>query len=245
MTRSQRLRVYPCILYTLLRFAFASAPHCLLNLACKDNSPVHSTKGTPSHLNVLWLVVSIWFQDLFHSAPAVLFIFPSWYWFTIGHIGVFSLTGWSRWIPTRFHVPRCTQDSTKSCRNFNYRACTFFGWPFNAIRLSLQVLSRGPTTPDLVWFGLFQFRSPLLSESLLFSFPLGTKMFQFPRFSPLKLCIGFRVIPHYRYRVAPFGYPWIVVCLRLPKAFRRSLRPSSALYAKTSTIRSYLFNHLY
>ena len=32
-------------------------------------------------------------------------------------------------------------------------------------------------------FGLFPVRSPLLGESLLFSLPLGTKMFQFPRFA--------------------------------------------------------------
>ena len=153
MTRSQRLRVYPCILFTLFRFAFASAPYCLLNLACKDNSPVHSTKGTPSHLNVLWLVVSIWFQVLFHTAPAVLFIFPSWYWFTIGHIGVFSLTGWSRLLPTRFHVPRRTQDPARIRWNFVYRVCTFFDWPFNAIRLFLLFPRCSPTTPvlRLVW----------------------------------------------------------------------------------------------
>ena len=147
MTRSQRLRVYPCILITLLRFAFASAPSCQLNLACKDNSPVHSTKGTPSHFNVLWLFVSIRFQDLFHSAPAVLFIFPSWYWFTIGHIGVFSLTGWSRWIPTGFHVPRRTQDTARFCSDFAYGGCTLFAWPFNAIQLSVQIPRCGPTTP--------------------------------------------------------------------------------------------------
>ena len=43
---------------------------------------------------------------------------------------------------------------------------------------------------SLDWFRLLRFRSPLLSESLLFSFPPGTKMFQFPGFSPHKLCIG-------------------------------------------------------
>ena len=32
-------------------------------------------------------------------------------------------------------------------------------------------------------FGLFPGRSPLLGESLLFSSPRGTKMFQFPRFA--------------------------------------------------------------
>ena len=31
------------------------------------------------------------------------------------------------------------------------------------------------------WFGLIRFRSPLLTESLLLSFPPGTEMFQFPR----------------------------------------------------------------
>ena len=42
---------------------------------------------------------------------------------------------------------------------------------------------RSPTTPVMPKhnrFGLFPVRSPLLGESLLFSFPAGTKMFQFP-----------------------------------------------------------------
>ena len=34
-------------------------------------------------------------------------------------------------------------------------------------------------------FGLVPVRSPLLGESLLFSLPRGTKMFQFPRFASL------------------------------------------------------------
>ena len=45
------------------------------------------------------------------------------------------------------------------------------------------------------------------------------------------------------YRVSPFGYPRIYACLQLPEAFRRLLRPSSALYAKTSAVRSSSFNH--
>ena len=68
-------------------------------------------------------------------------------------------------------------------------------------------------------------------------------MFQFPGLPSLKLSIHFRMIPHCRYRVAPFGHPRIVACLRLPEAFRRLLRPSSALYAKTSAVRSFSFNH--
>ena len=44
-------------------------------------------------------------------------------------------------------------------------------------------------------FGLFPFRSPLLGESLLLSFPPGTKMFQFPGcLLPLKVeCYGFTI----------------------------------------------------
>ena len=40
-------------------------------------------------------------------------------------------------IPTRFHVPRRTQDSTRVIAAFVYRVCTFYDWPFNAIRLAL------------------------------------------------------------------------------------------------------------
>ena len=40
-----------------------------------------------------------------------------------------------------------------------------------------------PTLPKQHRFGLFPVRSPLLRESLLFSFPPGTKMFQFSGFA--------------------------------------------------------------
>ena len=47
-------------------------------------------------------------------------------------------------------------------------------------------------------FRLFRVRSPLLAESLLFSFPSGTEMVHFPEFALLVLCIQTRVIgfPH-------------------------------------------------
>ena len=51
---------------------------------------------------------------------------------------------------------------------------------------------RSPTTPTLpkqYWFGLVPFRSPLLWESLLFSFPTGTEMFQFPALAHCLQCI--------------------------------------------------------
>ena len=87
------------------------------------------------------------------APPGVLFTFPSRYWFTIAHILVFRLAGWSRRIPTGFHVPRRTQDPSRASSIFVYRACTFFGRPFNAVLLIVKVSSRGPTTPEqvLVW----------------------------------------------------------------------------------------------
>ena len=93
------------------RFPFGFVPYLVLNLAIYNNSPDRSTKSTILHLNVLYLLVNIGFQVLFHSPPGVLFIFPSRYYSTIGHQVVFSLMGWSPHIHTRFHVPRITLDT--------------------------------------------------------------------------------------------------------------------------------------
>ena len=110
-----------------------------------------------------------------------------------------------------------------------------FGYPSSIPR-------RGPTTPDqdLVWAAPISLATTL-GITGLFSSPPGTKMFQFPGLSSHKLCIGLWMIMLSHNRVSPFGYPRIVACVRLPEAFRRYLRPSSALYAKTSTVRSSSF----
>ena len=107
------------IIYDLIRpfqtrFLFGFVSYLILNLAIYNNSLDRSTKSTISHFNVLYLLVNIGFQVLFHSPPGVLFTFPSRYCFTIGHQVVFSLTGWSPLIHTRFHVSRTTLDTTLS-----------------------------------------------------------------------------------------------------------------------------------
>ena len=53
-------------------------------------------------------------------------------------------------------------------------------------------------------------------------------MFHFTGFLTLRVC------PDCSGRVAPFRYPRINACLRLPAAFRRLLRLSSAASAKAS-----------
>ena len=68
-----------------------------------------------------------------------------------------------------------------------------------------------PTTPYLqplpgitqTRFSLIRVRSPLLTESLLFSLPVGTEMFHFPTFPPHSLCVQLRVTTHNRQR----GFP--------------------------------------
>ena len=119
----------------------------------------------------------------------MLFTFPSQYWFAIGLSGVFSLTGWSRQIHARFLVSRATQDTT-TLNLTSYTGLSPSMVPLSRGFYSSNVLRhRGPTTPHMPehgWGGLFAVRSPLLGESLLFSFPTGTKMFQFPAFASIK-----------------------------------------------------------
>jgi hypothetical protein len=89
--------------------------------------------------------------------------------------------------------------------DFVYGTVALCGARFHALRLSTDLVTpagertlrtsalQPPTgnacalTPAR--FGLIPFRSPLLGESRLISFPRGTEMFQFPRLPPTRLCI--------------------------------------------------------
>ena len=95
--------------YALFRLAFAPAPALNLNLAAYLNSPVRSTKSTPSGLNALRLFVGITVsgsislpsRGAFHLSLTVLLHYRSQV--------VFSLGRWSSRFPTGFPVPRGTQ----------------------------------------------------------------------------------------------------------------------------------------
>ncbi len=91
------------------------------------------------------------------------------------------------------------------------------------------------TVMTLYWFRLFPVRSPLLRESLLFSFPAGTEMFHFPALTLTTLYIQVAVFRLYPERVLPFGNPRIKGCLHLPEAYRSLPRPLSPPGAKAST----------
>ena len=68
-------------------------------------------------------------------------------------------------------------------------------------------------------FSLIRVRSPLLTESLLFSLPAGTEMFHFPAFPPHALCVQAWVTGHVSCRVPPFGHPRIKAWLTAPRGF--------------------------
>ena len=84
---------------------------------------------------------------------------------------------------------------------------------------------RNPTTPSMqrltaithARFGLFRFRSPLLTESRLLSLPVGTEMFHFPTFPLPTLCVQVGVTGLASSRVSPFGNPRIAVWLSTPR----------------------------
>ena len=113
-------------IHTRFPYAFGTE---YLKLADNNNSPDHSTKGTTSHFNVLCVLVNTRFQVLFHSAPAVLFTFPSRYCSSIGHQVVFRLGGWSPRFLCGFHVPADTPD-TAACFNLSPTRLSLFLAPF-------------------------------------------------------------------------------------------------------------------
>jgi hypothetical protein len=135
----------------------------------------------------------------------------------------------------RISRARCYLGNTSGrCGVFVYGALTLYGDPFQRPSTNTtfshspsdrQIRPDGPTTPTTQRlpaitcdrFSLFRFRSPLLTESLLFSLPVGTEMFHFPTFPPHALCVQARVTPHDWCGVPPFGNPRINARLTAPR----------------------------
>ena len=166
MDRSPGFGSTPSNLIAHLRLAFATAPHlkCLTLLLNVTRWPVlQKVRGHTS--NVLPQLVSAGFQVLFHSPPGVLFAFPSQYWFTIGRSRVFSLGGWSPHLQTGCHVSRPTYRFLSTTRPISH----------TGLSPSIAGLSRPFCCRSCYQnTGLLQFRSPLLSQSRLISFPGAT-----------------------------------------------------------------------
>ena len=111
MGRSPGFGPCVCRLDALFRLGFPSAPRLLpLNLACTCSSPDRSTKSTRSAFRPPTACkhrvsgsLSLPSRGPFHLSLTVLC--------SIGQWVVFSLTGWSPRVPTRFLVSRGTLDT--------------------------------------------------------------------------------------------------------------------------------------
>src|SRR5690606_1719814 len=153
----------------LFRLAFAApTPSGLSLLDTLTRWPIIQ-KVRRHPIKRLRLLVGIRFQVSFTPLVGVLFTFPSRYLFAIGRQGVLRLGGWSPHVQTGFHVPRPTRVSRLP---LPVRGCHPL-WPSFPEGSGLTIESTG----------LVRVRSPLLTESLLMSFPPGTEMFQFPGFA--------------------------------------------------------------
>ena len=125
-------------------------------------------------------------------------------------------------------------------------------YSLSVIDLCFRVRGYHPLWPDfpdcstntrrLTRTGLFPFRSPLLRESRLISFPPVTEMFQFTGFA-----LHAYVFSMQYSRSCGFPHSEIagskLVC-QLADAYRRLPRPSSPSTAKASTICAYSLDHI-
>ena len=122
--------------------------------------------------------------------------------------------------PRAIHVSKYSRSVTEKIISFHIRGYYPLGLSFPADSVNLlfcnssDIMSRYCLTTPTVKnsrFGLFPFRSPLLRKSLLVSFPLDTKMFQFSRFASITFIV---IDDRLNGRVAPFGDLRIKGCLK-------------------------------
>ena len=170
----------------------------------------------------------------------MLFTFPSRYWSAIGLSGVFSLTGWSRWIQTGFLVPRPTQELSPILSNLRVRDChpLRFNFPVNStssLNIPMEILQPRPCR-NTAGLGYSPFARHYLGNHYCFLFLRVLRCFSSPGSPPLR-----DDYPSGS-RVAPFGNPRINSRLHLPVAFRSLPRPSSPPRAKASTLCPFAFS---
>ena len=182
-------------------------------------------------------LVDTGFQVLFHSPPGVLFTFPSQYCFAIGHWVVFSLRGWSPYLPTGFHVSRSTPDTAgflfTVLRGFH---SLWLAFPKPFLQLLISFTRSIPRHARAsVWALSISLAATLEIDVSFSSSPyLDVSVQEVPG---LYLCIQYKStklflvrFPHSDIR-ASNGY------LLLNTAFRSLSRPSSAPSAKASALR--------
>jgi hypothetical protein len=115
--------------------------------------------------------------------------------------------------------------SKAALQHYGYGAHTLYGRPFKTVHLYQHSHLPGPAEPGqqvpqprpcnarrlshMSRFSLIRVRSPLLTESLLFSLPAGTEMFHFPAFPPRTYVFRCGSPDHSRvWRGFPIRTPW-------------------------------------
>ena len=147
---------------------------------------------------VLYLLVSSRFQVLFHSPPGVLFTFPSRYYSLSVTWSYLAFWDGPHFFRLDFSCPDVLWIPLTLSR-FRLRA-------FHPLRGNFPVAST--THPDTfsrsvppkyyyLRFGLFQFRSPLLSESLFAFFSSGYLDVSVPRVPLIYLSIQYMITRYY------------------------------------------------
>ena len=199
--------------FALFRLGFPTAPTItVLTLPHIRKSLVPSPKGTPSlrRAPTLWRhkvsgSISLPFRGSFHLSLTVLVHYRS-------HT-LFSLRSWSTWIHTGFHVADATYEHiapwqrdisntgllpsmavlsrTFFCILCKVSLSEFYG------NMSCNPYRATDSSLALYRFGLFQFRSSLLSESRLISFPCLLRYFNSAGVHPYRIiCLTQIGFPH-------------------------------------------------
>ena len=110
---------------TRFRYGFPTR----VNLATYHNSQAHSSKGTwslhdsPKAVSAPTACRHTVSGTISRPLTGALFTFPSRYWSTIGHQGVFRLRRWSSRIHTEFLGLRATWDTVRKSLKFRLRGC--------------------------------------------------------------------------------------------------------------------------
>ena len=187
-------------------------------------------------------LVNTGFQVLFHSPPGVLFTFPSQYYALSVTKEYLALRSGLRLFRQGFSclvllwIPPC--DFKFRLRGFHPLWLAFPKPFFYSLSIIYAVRTPDCTQPGL---GSFAFARRYLRNRCFFLFLALLRCFSSGSSPPdvmdwrqdtYSLCMW----------VPPFRYPWILTYLQLPKAFRSLSRLSSALSAKASTLRSFLYD---
>ena len=176
MDRSPSFGSTSCNSGALFRLALAAASD-LKSLTSLHNVTRRSVlqKVRDRTFNVLCLLVNIGFQVLFHSPPGVLFTFPSRYYALSVTRTYLGLEGGPPCFPPDSSCPVVLWILT-ACFGFRVRGSypLWLRFPTTSAILNNAYVSPQPRSTVVNRFGLFRFRSPLLTESRLISLPPAT-----------------------------------------------------------------------